>query len=118
MELSKVSKINSLLNYDVDPREFLDEDEYEYLRQRKQINHVHDYFFAPSHKRKLKTYRIQKFCSDDMNIAEFISKIISFLEMDFFIAIESFLGFFFHLPQCAKKILNKFSKATKKTFAW
>ena len=96
MESFLVAKINSFLNYDLNPRDFLDEDEYEYLKRQRQVNHVHDYLFVPTHSKNRKTYRIQKVFTDDLNITDFVYNIISLISKDFEIAID--LGYFAFKP--------------------
>ena len=91
-----LQRIKFYLNPELKAQSILDDQEMAYVRENGQINYIRDYMFVPTHKRPLKTYRIQKILTEGFDVYEFIHDFTSLITGEFYIAID--LGYFVTKP--------------------
>lgn len=104
-----LKNIRQYLDPELSAKTILDDEEWSYVRSKRQDHYLKDLLFIPSHNRQRKTYRIQKLLTNDFDIYDFVSDITSHITGEFEVNID--LGYFVDNP--TKKNSIEFSFPSK-----
>ena len=116
IDQATLNKIRFYLRDNINLKEFLDEEEYRYVREKKQDEYIQDKLVEYNPSPVYQSFRIQKVLTERLDLVEWFESILELLTPIFKVSID--LGYFIVRPEKENTLSFSFPSKTNSFFKY